>query len=216
MICYCKVLIKSKKLIYSRTSTRKNTNMALSPLEYDLLRTLYGRADKAQKAKFVDWMTALPPNKKPPPVKSVEEYLCDRAVIPSCPACGGTHLVKNGTHQGRQRFLCKDCKKTVGLSRSSIYFASKKPYLTWKTFEKCMAGRMSLRKCARVCNISLPTASAWRHKYQDRMLEMLKESLHNMATSGNMREDVDWDELGKSLATQVAKAVRGKMQKQPF
>lgn len=39
----------------------------------------------------------------------VNEQLPDR---PSCPYCGGSHVIKYGHKNGKQRFLCKDCQKT--------------------------------------------------------------------------------------------------------
>ncbi len=31
-----------------------------------------------------------------------------------CPNCGSIAVVRNGTPRGRQRYFCKDCKKTFG------------------------------------------------------------------------------------------------------
>ena len=139
--------------------------MALHPLEYDYLKSLYRKTDKVQKDHFVKWISSQAPAEKPASLRSVEEHLAARSGVPVCPRCGGSHVVKNGKHNGRQRFVCKDCKKTIGLSRGSLYFSGKKPFLAWQNFVRDLEARKSLRECARRCNISLTTAVAWKRKY---------------------------------------------------
>lgn len=139
--------------------------MAISPIEYEELRFLYAKADKTQKAKFISQVSGVvSPGKRPPKLSGVEEYLASMTTVGNCPRCGSSHVVKNGKHNGHQRYRCQDCKKTVGLSRNSHLFATKKPALTWDTFTRCMNKRKSLRACAKACDISLPTAFAWRRK----------------------------------------------------
>lgn len=183
--------------------------MPLQPMEMEILRGLYSRADKTQKGKFVEWMTGQAPVGKPASLSSVEEHLAGKAGDPICPRCGGSHLVKNGKHRGHQRFLCKDCMKSIGYSHSSIYFSIKKPYVTWETFERCMAARMSLRESARRCNISVPTAFAWRKKYLKEMVKMLKKRIHDMEDRGLLDDDVDWENIEQCLEEELQQVVRG-------
>ena len=39
----------------------------------------------------------------------VNQHSADR---PDCPYCGGSHVIKYGHKDGKQRFLCKDCQQT--------------------------------------------------------------------------------------------------------
>jgi len=33
---------------------------------------------------------------------------------PPCPHCGATHIVKNGSKNGRQRWVCRTCNRSFG------------------------------------------------------------------------------------------------------
>ena len=33
---------------------------------------------------------------------------------PPCPRCGATHIVKNGSKNGRQRWVCRTCNRSFG------------------------------------------------------------------------------------------------------
>lgn len=140
--------------------------MSLTPLEVEVLHSLYRKADKVQKTAFVDWISHKVPGEKPPELTTVEEHLAARTGNPTCPRCRGQHLVKNGTHDGRQRFICKDCGKTVGLSNGTPYYRSKHSLAVWNRFQHYAYSRWPLRDCADVCHISLRTASAWRGKLE--------------------------------------------------
>jgi transposase-like protein len=38
----------------------------------------------------------------------------ERSGTPGCPRCGDGHTVRNGTVRGRQRWLCRACRRTFG------------------------------------------------------------------------------------------------------
>ena len=92
-----------------------------------------------------------------------------------CPFCGGTHIIKNGLKDGRQRYLCKDCKKTFGNTHNTILKSSKKDLSVWKKYVHCMIKKYPLRKCAKECGISLSNAFIWRHKILDALQNMMNE-----------------------------------------
>jgi transposase-like protein len=84
-----------------------------------------------------------------------------------CPNCNSNHVVKNGKFNDKQRYLCKDCRKTFNDFTSTPLSDSKKDLNIWGKFINCMINEFSLRKCASICEISLPTAFYWRHKVLD-------------------------------------------------
>ena len=92
--------------------------------------------------------------------------------IKECPHCKSTHFVKNGKVQGRQRFICMDCRKTFAQTNNTILYGVKKDLSVWKKYIHCMIEKYSLRKTAQICGISLPTAFAWRHKILDALQQM--------------------------------------------
>jgi transposase-like protein len=84
-----------------------------------------------------------------------------------CPKCNSNHVVKNGKFNDKQRYLCKDCRKTFNDFTATPLSDSKKDMSVWGKFINCMVNEFSLRKTASICGISLPTAFYWRHKVLD-------------------------------------------------
>jgi len=185
--------------------------MAISDIEFTLIQDLFARADKKQQSAFVKWMSAKSPKEKPPELASVEDHLASKGVIPICPRCGNTHLRKNGKHNGRQRYLCMKCGKTTGLSRNSLLFGTKKPFVTWDAFLYSIAMKHSLRESARVCSISLPTACAWRQKIQKALVNVAKPVL------AEQYKDIlgSEEELDRALEEEIRKLFRGKRTRRP-
>ncbi|AFI05408.1 IS1595 family transposase [Helicobacter cetorum] len=95
--------------------------------------------------------------------------------IKECPHCKSNQFVKNGKKDNKQRFMCKDCKKTFTLTNNTILFSTKTDIKVWKKFIHCMIEKYSLRKTAEICKISLPTAFAWRHKILDALQNIQNE-----------------------------------------
>ncbi|MDE7203301.1 MAG: hypothetical protein K2O91_15695, partial [Lachnospiraceae bacterium] len=50
----------------------------------------------------------------------------------TCPYCGGTHFVRYGKKRGKQRFFCKDCKKTFVPTTHTLMSMSHQPVSIWK------------------------------------------------------------------------------------
>lgn len=173
--------------------------MAIPPLAFHLIRELYTQSDDKQKASFVKWLTTQERTAMPLELCTIEEFLAARSGGLLCPRCGGSHLVRNGKHNGRQRFVCRDCKRTIGMSNETPFFSSKKPWLTWLTFIRCMDQHLPLRASAKKCNISLPTAWAWRRKFRVCMVGMLRQVLAQMIDKGLIDENWDLEELEERL-----------------
>ena len=84
-----------------------------------------------------------------------------------CPFCGHIYVVRNGKHDGKQRYRCKNCGKTFFATSNSIASGTHKELHTWELYIDCMMNGYSLRKSARVCDIHYNTAFVWRHKILD-------------------------------------------------
>ncbi len=97
----------------------------------------------------------------------------------SCPHCGSGSFVKHGkTGLGRQRYRCRECRKTFSETTGTPFMYSKKTLDTWASYLFCMQGRLTLRKISKLLRISLPTAFAWRHK----ILSVAETMTDNMLT----------------------------------
>ena len=81
-----------------------------------------------------------------------------------CPHCGSIHCVKNGKVRRKQRFLCRDCKKTFGTNPHSALAHSNLSPKVWKKYIKCMVEGRTLEKSAEIVGVCLKTSFYMRHK----------------------------------------------------
>lgn len=84
-----------------------------------------------------------------------------------CPHCGHDEVSRNGKYDGKQRYICKSCRKTFTDFTLSPKHNSKKDVKQWILYAKCMINGYSIRKCAEEVKISIPTSFYWRHKILD-------------------------------------------------
>ena len=91
--------------------------------EVDVLKQIFNNLTDADKIAFLDSI------KQPP--HELDSVLRPKQVT-VCPHCGSAHFVKNGTKNERQRYLCRECKKSFVLYSLTILFRTHKKY----TFSK--------------------------------------------------------------------------------
>lgn len=96
-----------------------------------------------------------------------------------CPFCGSVHVIRHGRQaDGTQRYRCKDCGKTFQASSNTVLRQFDPTRLAkLRRFVHCMLLEISLRKCARECEISTLTAFTWRHKILDALAGMLESAV---------------------------------------
>lgn len=110
--------------------------------------------------------------------ESKDEFMMEKRFAGGvfCPRCGLQHMAKNGRRaNGRQTFLCMDCKRQFASTTGTILSGSPKRLSVWKKYVESLMNGDSLRKSAGICKIDLTTAFYWRHKILD--------ALENMAGS---------------------------------
>ena len=73
-----------------------------------------------------------------------------------CPKCGSTNYKKHGTKDGRQRYICKDCKKTFSESNATIFYHSRLSTEQWKYLLRGMIDRLSTTEISKNVGISQP------------------------------------------------------------
>lgn len=81
---------------------------------------------------------------------------------------------RNGKHNGKQRYICKSCKKTFSDFTTSVISCSKKPLDRWVQYAKSMIRGDSIRKSAKDVGINIATSFFWRHKLLDALREYVK------------------------------------------
>lgn len=73
-----------------------------------------------------------------------------------CPKCGSTNYKKHGTKDGRQRYICKDCRKTFSESNATIFYHSKLSVWQWKELLRGMIDGLSTTEISKNIGISQP------------------------------------------------------------
>ena len=145
--------------------------------ELQILRQLFNNLNPEKKKAFLNSIKTKD--------KNVEVPLSLQPIKTKCPFCGSEHIVKNGTAKGTQRLLCRDCHKTFSHVKNTVFARSKYSLSTWKLYVECMLNKFSIRKCAKECNISVPTAFYWRHK----ILDALREDMGATSLNGVVEAD---------------------------
>lgn len=97
--------------------------------------------------------------------QDVKEYRFAKGKI--CPHCGAETVSRNGKYNGKQRYICKSCRKTFTDFTNSATYKSKKPMDMWLKYAKCMINGYSIRKSADIVGINIATSFYWRHKILD-------------------------------------------------
>lgn len=105
------------------------------------------------------------------PKENLAEYTenCRFAGGRVCPHCGSHQIVRNGHRpDGKQRFVCRKCKKSFVINTNSITSGTHKDIDTWRTYIDCMLNGFSVRKSAETCNINKSTSLCGGTKYLTR------------------------------------------------
>ena len=135
----------------------KGLTMSTATKNIDILKQLFNNLSEKEKQLFLGDISGQ---------NSLEKVIAAKEVS-KCPHCDSTHFVKNGTKCNNQRYLCRDCKKSFVEQTGTILYNSQKGIEVWEKYIHCMIEKYPLRKCAKICDINLATAFAWRHKILD-------------------------------------------------
>ncbi len=104
-------------------------------------------------------------------IASVPRQPADR---PGCPYCGKRKVIKYGHRNGKQRFLCKDCKQTFIHSTKTLMANSHYGQSLWADFICDTLYDRSLDESAEKFGFSHQTAFHMRHKVLMALEDMLR------------------------------------------
>jgi transposase-like protein len=94
-----------------------------------------------------------------------------------CPHCGSKTVNKFGFFNGKQRYRCKQCKKTFNLYTKTLlswsHYKDK-----WEAFIHTMSQDLSLRQAEKQVGVSYVTLFYWRHKIMTILNEANEDKLH--------------------------------------
>lgn len=88
--------------------------------------------------------------------------------LKTCPHCSGSQIVKNGSKDGRKRFVCRECKKSFNALTAT-------PLSRLRYREKhlrhaeLMLESLSIRRSSKTLGIAISTAFRWRHRFLENL-----------------------------------------------
>lgn len=94
---------------------------------------------------------------------------------PNCPHCGGSHILKNGHKDGKQRFFCKDCRHTFTYTTNTLMENSHYGRSVWAGFIQDTLYGESLDNSAEKYGFSHQTSFHMRHKVLMALEDMLEQ-----------------------------------------
>ncbi|MGN1032761.1 MAG: transposase [Intestinibacter sp.] len=94
-----------------------------------------------------------------------------------CPKCGNLRLNKNGKTNGRQRYMCKECRTTFDERSFSPLSNTKLSLDKWLKYCRFMLEGGTIRYCAEEVGVSVPTSFFMRHRILDVMNLCLKDEV---------------------------------------
>lgn len=101
----------------------------------------------------------------------------------NCPLCESSSIIKHGrTKSKRQRYMCKDCKKSFSDTTNTIAYHSKQPYKVWINVINDTLECKPLRKTAEFNNISPTTVFSMRHKVLETLSTYKKDEENKLST----------------------------------
>ena len=88
--------------------------------------------------------------------QEVKEFRFSKGKV--CPICGSETISRNGKYNGKQRYICKSCKKSFTDFTNSATYKSKKTLDKWLKYAKCMVNDYSIRKSAKFIEVNIATS----------------------------------------------------------
>jgi len=82
----------------------------------------------------------------------------------TCPFCGHDQDYKHGFANKRQRYRCRDCKKTFN-ALTGTPFSRLRHKDKWLNYLKALTNSLSVRKAATVVGLHRTTSFRWQHRF---------------------------------------------------
>ena len=85
----------------------------------------------------------------------------------ACLYCGSINVIKHGKKNDVQRFRCKDCERTFNDRTMTPLVNSHVSLEQWIDYAKCNVMGLSIRKSAKICDVSVKSSFYMRHRLLD-------------------------------------------------
>jgi transposase-like protein len=107
----------------------------------------------------------------------------EEASLPPCPnaKCRESHVVRNGSHRGRQRYHCRACKTYFGETEGTPMYGLKTPASEVAQALLIVMRRGSLRAAEEITGHKYETISVWLKRaaaHAEALTQVLASDLH--------------------------------------
>src|SRR6266852_7606295 len=107
----------------------------------------------------------------------------EEASLPPCPNanCRESHVVRNGSHRGRQRYCCRTCQTYFGETQGTPMYGLKTPAAEVAQALLIVMRRGSLRAAEEITGHKYETISAWLKRaasHAEAITQVLASDLH--------------------------------------
>src|SRR6266480_1452164 len=107
----------------------------------------------------------------------------EQASVPACPNpnCREAHVVRNGSHRGRQRYCCRSCQTYFGETQGTPMYDLKTPAAEVAQALLVVMRRGSLRAAEEITGHKYETISAWLKRaaaHAEALTQILASDLH--------------------------------------
>ncbi|SRR6266487_2156283 len=107
----------------------------------------------------------------------------EQSSLPICPnpTCSQSRVVRNGSHRGRQRYLCRTCKTYFGETQGTPMYGLKTPAAEVAQALLIVMRRGSLRAAEEITGHKYETISVWLKRaatHAEALTQVLASDLH--------------------------------------
>ena len=107
----------------------------------------------------------------------------EQSSLPPCPNpnCPESHVVRNGSHRGRQRYHCRSCKTYFGETQGTPMYGLKTPAAEVAQALLIVMRRGSLRAAEEITGHKYETISVWLKRaaaHAEALTQVLASDLH--------------------------------------
>src|SRR5438132_11512727 len=107
----------------------------------------------------------------------------EQARVPVCPTpnCRESHVVRNGSHRGRQRYFCRTCQTSFGETQGTPMYGLKTPAAEVAQALLIVMRRGSLRGAEEITGHKYETISLWLKRaaiHAEALRQVLASDLH--------------------------------------
>lgn len=138
----------------------------------DFFEELLGSVDSLSEEQVHELLSRLEVKKSKFEKEETVTVKDDIQASAECIHCGSANIRKHGFTSDKQRYYCKDCKKTFVISTGTISHQSKLTSAQWKELCRGMVENLSLQKIAENTDLCIQTVWYNKQKICSLLLEL--------------------------------------------